>query len=199
MESNSNPAGAGPPVPAARAVRRIPGGFDMTAFRRRVSQARILSFALLGALAAGGALVAHDSETEAGTLVGVWESVAPLGLDCQTQEPYGPLIQSAIRFINGTMSEQNTDPIKGPYRTPAPGYGNRRRTARTQPSRTLWLRSAQQRAQRDRQSSNTDPAQSRRQVVHGERHVRSVRRRRQPLLDPSGAPIAGCFPRRRTG
>ena len=94
----------------------------MTAFRCRVSQARILSFALLGigVLAAGGALVAHDGDTEvAGTLVGVWESVAPLGLDCQTREPFGPLIRSVYTVHQGgTMSgTEISDPIEGPYRT----------------------------------------------------------------------------------
>jgi len=168
----------------------------MTAIRRRVSAARILLFALaIGVLAAGGALVAHDSEAEAGTLVGVWESVAPLGLDCQTQEPYGPLIRSVYTVHQGgTMSEQNTDPIEGPYRTPGAGtwkptsdrtytaiYGHYGFDPLSRELNAIVKARTRIRLSRDGKSF----------TENGTFEVFDAAG--NPLLDPSGAPITGCF------
>ncbi len=68
------------------------------------------------------------SQNEQGnTLVGVWESVAPIGVDCQTREPFGPTIRSLYNIAQGgTMSEENTDEINdGPYRTTGHGIWKR--------------------------------------------------------------------------
>jgi len=169
----------------------------MTAFRCRVSQARILSFALsIGVLAAGGALVAHDGDTEvAGTLVGVWESVAPLGLDCQTREPFGPLIRTVYTLHQGgTMSEQNTDPIEGPYRTSGVG---------------IWKPTSDRTYTATYGHYGFDPvSRELNAIVKARTRIRLSRDGKSftengtfevfdaagnPLLDPSGAPIAGCF------
>ena len=69
-----------------------------------------------------------DSQEQGNTLVGVWESVAPALVDCQTGEPFGPIIRALYTFNQGgTMSEENTDPIEGPYRTT--GHGIWKRTS----------------------------------------------------------------------
>ena len=61
-------------------------------------------------------------------LVGVWESLSPATIDCQTGVPSGPLIRALYTFNQGsTMSEENTDPIEGPYRTT--GHGIWKRTS----------------------------------------------------------------------
>ena len=169
----------------------------MTAFRCRVSQARILSFALsIGVLAAGGALVAHDGDTEvAGTLVGVWESVAPLGVDCQTREPFGPLIRTVYTLHQGgTMSEQNTDPTEGPYRTSGVG---------------IWKPTSDRTYTATYGHYGFDPvSRELNAIVKARTRIRLSRDGKSftengtfevfdaagnPLLDPSGAPIAGCF------
>lgn len=57
-------------------------------------------------------------------LVGVWESVAPGSVDCQTRLPLpdAPVIRAVYTMHHGgTMSEENTDPIEGPYRSS--GFG----------------------------------------------------------------------------
>jgi hypothetical protein len=66
-------------------------------------------------------------ENRGNTLVGVWESVAPIGVDCQTREPFGPPIRSLYNIAQGgTMTEQNTDEInEGPYRTTGHGIWKR--------------------------------------------------------------------------
>ena len=68
-------------------------------------------------------------EAEQGkTLVGVWETVAPALNDCETglPDPNSPTIR-VLQVFNqdGTMTEENTDPIDGPYRTTAHGIWER--------------------------------------------------------------------------
>ncbi|MDQ3653308.1 MAG: hypothetical protein M3458_24105 [Acidobacteriota bacterium] len=62
------------------------------------------------------------------TLVGVWETVAPALNDCETglPAPDSPIIRVLQKFNrDGTMAEENTDPIEGPYRTTAHGIWER--------------------------------------------------------------------------
>ncbi len=72
---------------------------------------------------------ASPIEEQSNALVGVWESVAPATVDCKTGEPIpGPTIRALYTFNQGgTMSEENTDPIEGPYRTT--GHGIWKRTS----------------------------------------------------------------------
>ena len=65
-----------------------------------------------------------DNERRDNALVGVWETVAPALNDCETGEPApdSPIIRVLQKFNrDGTMAEENTDPIEGPYRTTAHG------------------------------------------------------------------------------
>jgi hypothetical protein len=62
------------------------------------------------------------------TLVGVWETAAPALNDCETglPAPDSPIIRVLQKFNrDGTMAEENTDPIEGPYRTTAHGIWER--------------------------------------------------------------------------
>ncbi len=76
------------------------------------------------------------NERQGNTLVGVWETVAPALNDCETglPAPDSPIIRVLQKFNkDGTMAEENTDPIEGPYRTTAHGiweriYGRQYRT-----------------------------------------------------------------------
>ena len=69
-----------------------------------------------------------NNEGRRNTLVGVWETVAPALNDCETGEPApdSPIIRVLQKFNrDGTMAEENTDPIEGPYRTTAHGIWER--------------------------------------------------------------------------
>ena len=60
------------------------------------------------------------------SLIGVWESVGAVNIDCQTGEPSGPTIRTLYNFTaGGTMMEENTDPIEGPYRYTGHGIWQR--------------------------------------------------------------------------
>lgn len=99
--------------------------------------AQILVFALailvtliIGSSSAFGQSAISQQSTESLTkgqdkdLVGVWEAVTPLEVDCQTGEPLPdtPTIRVMYTFnVGGTMSESNTDPNDGPYRSPGQG------------------------------------------------------------------------------
>jgi len=68
------------------------------------------------------------SERQGNTLVGVWETMAPALNDCETglPAPDSPIIRVLQKFNkDGTMAEENTDPIEGPYRTTAHGIWER--------------------------------------------------------------------------
>lgn len=71
-------------------------------------------------------LKAASEEKLGSSLVGVWESVSPVSIDCQTGEPSGPTIRTLYNFAaGGTMMEENTDPIEGPYRNTGHGIWQR--------------------------------------------------------------------------
>jgi hypothetical protein len=72
--------------------------------------------------------IASTQDEQGNTLVGVWETVAPALNDCQTgvPDPSSPIIRVLQKFNqDGTMTEENTDPIEGPYRTTAHGIWER--------------------------------------------------------------------------
>ena len=94
---------------------------------RRSHAGLLLTFAVL-AFAMGGPMIARADDDHVDALVGVWESVAAGQIDCQTRQPLPdvPIIRSVYTIHHGgTMSEANTDPIEGPYRSS--GFGNWRR------------------------------------------------------------------------
>lgn len=77
---------------------------------------------------AGQQSIASTQDEQGNTLVGVWETVAPALNDCQTglPDPNSPIIRVLQKFNqDGTMTEENTDPIEGPYRTTAHGIWER--------------------------------------------------------------------------
>jgi len=62
-------------------------------------------------------------------LIGAWEYVGPVSVDCQTREPNGPDVRVSLLFNQGgTMFVEDTMPIEGPYRTTGPGIWNREET-----------------------------------------------------------------------
>ncbi|CAN5448738.1 hypothetical protein BH18ACI2_BH18ACI2_23230 [soil metagenome] len=72
--------------------------------------------------------IASSQEAQGNTLVGVWEAVVPALNDCETglPAPDSPIIRVLQKFNrDGTMTEENTDPIEGPYRTTAHGIWER--------------------------------------------------------------------------
>lgn len=88
----------------------------------KASRTLLLTLTLV-ALAGSGLVIAQDDE-HVDPLVGAWESVSPGQVDCQTRQPLpdAPIIRSAYTIHRGgTMSEENTDPIEGPYRSS--GFG----------------------------------------------------------------------------
>jgi hypothetical protein len=93
--------------------------------RRRL----LLGIAFVG-LAMGRPMIARADNEQIDALVGVWESVAAGQVDCQTRQPLPdvPIIRSVYTIHHGgTMSEENTDPIEGPYRSS--GFGTWRRVS----------------------------------------------------------------------
>lgn len=101
----------------------------MTPIRTEWAAGTLVLTLTLVALAGTGLVMAQDDE-QVEPLVGVWESVSPSQVDCQTRQPLpdAPIIRSAYTIHHGgTMSEQNTDPIEGPYRSS--GFGTWRRTS----------------------------------------------------------------------
>ena len=73
-------------------------------------------------------LLNREEQEQANALVGVWESVAPAGVDCQTglPDPKAPIIRALYNFMQGgTMSEDNNDPLEGPCRNSAHGIWKR--------------------------------------------------------------------------
>jgi hypothetical protein len=98
---------------------------------KKITQIFIIALAMMFMLTIGSSMAFGQRQSTDGlgnALVGVWESVAPAGVDCQTGEPIGSTIRALYTFNQGgTMSEENTDPIEGPYRTT--GHGIWKRTS----------------------------------------------------------------------
>ena len=62
-------------------------------------------------------------------LIGAWEYVGPVTVDCDTREPNGPEVRASYLFNQGgTMFVEDTLPIEGPYRTTGPGIWKRETT-----------------------------------------------------------------------
>ena len=97
----------------------------MNLLTNRMKPSRTLLMTLaLAAFAAGGSVMARDIEEQVAPLVGVWESVAPGRVDCQTRQPLpdAPIIRAVYTIHHGgTMAEENSDPIEVPYRSS--GFG----------------------------------------------------------------------------
>lgn len=95
----------------------------MTSIRKRRSCGRfVLALALVPITGGGPAIAQADDRVN--VLVGVWESVSPGQVDCQTGQPLPdvPIIRAVYTIHQGgTMSEENTDPVEGPYRSS--GFG----------------------------------------------------------------------------
>ena len=100
---------------------------------RILTQTFVIALAMMFTLTIGSSSVFGQRTEEQGldnALAGVWESVAPGTVDCQTglPDPNAPIIRALYTFNQGgTMSEENTDPIEGPYRTT--GHGIWKRTS----------------------------------------------------------------------
>jgi len=89
----------------------------------------IFALAIAPTMAFGQIRVINSPQDGKGNaLVGVWESVGPALNDCETglPAPGSPIIRVLQKFNqDGTMTEENTDPIEGPYRTTAHGIWER--------------------------------------------------------------------------
>ena len=60
------------------------------------------------------------------SLTGVWESVSPLEVDCNTRVPFGPEVRALYTFnFGGTMNVEDTLPIEGPFRSTGGGVWER--------------------------------------------------------------------------
>jgi hypothetical protein len=95
----------------------------MTSITKQDRWGRFVLVLTLMAVTGGGAVMARE-DAHTGALVGVWESVSPGQIDCQTGQPLpdAPIIRAVYTIHHGgTMSEQNTDPIEGPYRSSGSG------------------------------------------------------------------------------
>jgi hypothetical protein len=97
----------------------------------RSARRQVLLTLAVGVVVSAAPAGAHD-DLLAGLvvdpLVGVWESVSPGQIDCQTGEPLpdAPIIRAVYTIQHGgTMSEENTDPIEGPYRSSGSGIWKR--------------------------------------------------------------------------
>ncbi|MCA1625576.1 MAG: hypothetical protein LC768_13880 [Acidobacteria bacterium] len=92
-----------------------------------IALAMMLALAIVPTMGFGQIRVLNPPQEEQGNdLVGVWESVAPVTTDCQTGEQMGPTIRALYNFTQGgTMMEENTDPIEGPYRNTGHGIWKR--------------------------------------------------------------------------
>lgn len=103
---------------------------------RTLTQTFILALAMMVTLTIGSSMAfgqdkddkrSSDSRTEeqGNDTVGVWQgSVTPR--DCQTGAPLGDPIKNLITIMQGgTLSEDNADPIDGPYHTSAHGIWER--------------------------------------------------------------------------
>jgi hypothetical protein len=92
----------------------------MTLLTKMKKQVHMLVMTLaLSALAMSSPMTAQADDRQIDALVGVWESVSPGQIDYRTRQPLpdAPIIRSVYTIHHGgTMSEENTDPIEGPYR-----------------------------------------------------------------------------------
>ncbi len=93
-----------------------------------IALAMTLALAIAPTMAFGQIKILPLPQEQSNDLVGVWESVGPALNDCVTglPAPDSPIIRVLQKFNqDGTMTEENTDPIEGPYRTTAHGIWER--------------------------------------------------------------------------
>ena len=82
-------------------------------------------FCLL-AIGAGPASAQGTDDGRSPLLIGAWEYVGAVSVDCDTRQPNGPEIRASYMFNQGgTMIMEDTLPIEGPYRTTGPGVWKR--------------------------------------------------------------------------
>ncbi len=161
-----------------------------------IALAMMITLAIVPTMAFGQTRILNPPQDEQGNdLVGVWESVAPLGVDCQTREPFGPNIRQLYNIAQGgTMSEENTDEINdGPYRTT--GHG-------------IWKRASQRNYTAVYTHYSFLPDKTFVAIVKARTNIKLSRdsnsftengtfevldRDGKPLLDDNGNPIKGCF------
>lgn len=169
-------------------------------------QTFIIALAIMITLTSGSSMVFGQNnadkqssnsiiDEQGNALVGVWESVAPLGVDCQTGKPFGPNIRAIYNIAQGgTMTEENTDEINdGPYRTTGHGIwkriSGRHYTAAYMhysflPDRTfVVIVKVRTNIKLSRDASSF--------TENGT--VEVLDRDGNPLLDDHGNPIQGCF------
>src|SRR6266404_8748194 len=96
-----------------------------------IALAMMLALAIVPSMAVGqnkadNQSIISPTEELGNDLVGIWEEVAPAGVDCQTREPLGPTIRALYTFNQGgTMYVEDTFPLSGPYRSTGGGIWKR--------------------------------------------------------------------------
>lgn len=82
---------------------------------------------IIGMFISGTSVFAQtDDDVKPPVLIGAWEYVGPLTVDCDTREPNGPEARVSLLFNQGgTMFVEDTFPLEGPYRTTGPGIWKR--------------------------------------------------------------------------
>jgi len=71
-------------------------------------------------------LLNREEQRQDNALVGVWESVGPAEVNCQTRQPLGSTIRVLYTFNQGgTMYVEDTFPLSGPYRSTGGGIWKR--------------------------------------------------------------------------
>jgi hypothetical protein len=99
---------------------------------KKTTQTFVIALAMMITLTIGSTMVFGQDKANkrsidepGNTLVGVWQSTVT-SYDCQTGAPFGDSIKSLFTFMQGgTMSEDNNDPLDGPYRNSAHGIWKR--------------------------------------------------------------------------
>lgn len=89
------------------------------------TQTFVITLAMIFTLTIGSSVIFGQNKADA--LEGVWESVVT-ATDCQTglPDPTVPPFKALLTFMQGgTMSEDNNDPIDGPYRNSSHGIWQR--------------------------------------------------------------------------
>lgn len=104
---------------------------------KNIKQTLVIALAMMFALTIGSTVIFGQDKTdnqlinspaneEGNALTGVWEAVAPVLNDCQSGEPFGPIVRILYMFNQGgTMTLEDTFEGEGPYRTTGAGIWKR--------------------------------------------------------------------------